>query len=149
MFILGHLGVTLGIAVLFFRILKIEPDRQLYLSVLIGAILPDLMDKPIGEILLANSISNGRLFAHTLPFVFFLLLIGTYLYRQSGGEERRIIVLGFASLLHLCEDNEITQNEDGPRPLVLLLFSISAKTECGSVRKHCSIPFLVLTSHKV
>ena len=104
MFILGHLGVTLGIAVLFFRILKIEPDRQLYLYVLIGAILPDLIDKPIGEILLANSISNGRLFAHTLLFVFFLLLIGTYLYRRSGGEERRIVVLGFASLLHLCED---------------------------------------------
>ncbi|MHC1582882.1 MAG: metal-dependent hydrolase, partial [Candidatus Syntropharchaeia archaeon] len=97
MFILGHLGVTLGIAVLFFRILKIKPDRQLYLSVLIGAILPDLVDKPIGEILLANSISNGRLFAHTLLFVFFLLLIGTYLYRRSGGEERWIVILGFAS----------------------------------------------------
>ena len=56
------------------------------------------------DILLANSISNGRLFAHTLLFVFFLLLIGTYLYRRSGGEERRIVILGFASLLHLCED---------------------------------------------
>jgi len=62
MFLFGHMGVTLGIAVLVFYVLKIKLDRRLYLFILIGAILPDLIDKPIGEVLLANSISNGRLF---------------------------------------------------------------------------------------
>lgn len=52
----GHLGITLGIAFLIFRILKIEPDRRLYLFILTVPILPDLIDKPVGEILLANSI---------------------------------------------------------------------------------------------
>jgi len=53
MFLFGHLGITLGIAFLFFRVLKIEPDRRLYLFVLTGAVLPDLIDKPVGEILFA------------------------------------------------------------------------------------------------
>ena len=102
MFLFGHLGITLGIAVLLFRVLKIEPNRQLYLAVLVGAILPDLIDKPIGEIVLANSVSNGRLFAHTLLFVFILLFIGRYLYNQKG--EIRGFILGGAAFMHLCED---------------------------------------------
>ncbi|MGB2842708.1 MAG: metal-dependent hydrolase [Halobacteriota archaeon] len=104
MFLFGHLGITLGIAVLFFRVLKIEPDRRLYLFVLIGAVLPDLIDKPVGEILLANSISNGRLFAHTLLFISILLLIGTYIYKRNGSGEKGVVLLGFASFIHLCED---------------------------------------------
>ncbi|MCK4475553.1 MAG: metal-dependent hydrolase [Methanophagales archaeon] len=104
MFLFGHLGITLGIAFLFFRILKIEQDRRLYLFVLTGAILPDLIDKPVGEILLTNSISNGRLFAHTLLFAFILLLIGTYLYKRNGSEEKGVVFLSFASFIHLCED---------------------------------------------
>ena len=104
MFLFGHLGITLGIAFLLFYILKIKLDRRLYLFILIGAILPDLIDKPIGEVLLANSISNGRLFAHTLLFVVILLLIGTYVYTRNGNGEKAIILLGFGSFLHLCED---------------------------------------------
>ena len=39
--------------------LKIVPDRRLYGFILTGAILPDLIDKQVGEILLANSIFSG------------------------------------------------------------------------------------------
>ncbi|CAD6490821.1 MAG: LexA-binding, inner membrane-associated putativehydrolase [Candidatus Argoarchaeum ethanivorans] len=102
MFFFGHLGITLGIAVLLFRLLKIKPDRKIYLAVFIGAILPDLIDKPVGEILLAGSISNGRIFAHTLLFIIFLLFIGMYLYKRNS--ELRGLTLCFASFLHLCED---------------------------------------------
>lgn len=45
-------------------------------AVLKGAILPDLIDKPVGEIILSQSRSNGRLFAHMLLFAFILLFIG-------------------------------------------------------------------------
>ncbi len=102
MFLFGHLGITLGIAVLLFRVLKIEPNRELYGAVLVGAILPDLIDKPIGEILLADSLSNGRIFAHTLLFALILLLIGLYVYKRHG--ELWGLLLGGAALLHLCED---------------------------------------------
>jgi membrane-bound metal-dependent hydrolase YbcI (DUF457 family) len=102
MFLFGHLGVTLGIAVLLFRILKIKPNRRIYLTVLVGAILPDLIDKPIGEIVLSQSLSNGRLFAHTFLFIFILLLIGMYLHKRNG-EIRGLILCG-AAFIHLCED---------------------------------------------
>jgi hypothetical protein len=102
MFLFGHLGITLGIAVLLFRMLKIEPNRQRYAAVLIGAILPDLIDKPIGEIMLSQSLSNGRLFAHTLLFVFILLVIGLYGYKRNG--ELWGFMLCGAAFIHLCED---------------------------------------------
>lgn len=102
MLLFGHLGITLGIAVLLFRQLKIEPNRQLYLAVLVGAILPDLIDKPIGEIMLTQSISNGRLFAHTLLFAFSLFLIGTYIYNKRG--ELAGLILCSAVFIHLLED---------------------------------------------
>ncbi len=106
MFLFGHLGITLGIAVLLLRVLKIKPNRRFYLFVLVGAILPDLIDKPVGEILLADSLSNGRLFAHTLLFTFILLLIGFYIYRYKYKRSGEIggFVLCFASFIHLCED---------------------------------------------
>ncbi|MBA5942608.1 MAG: metal-dependent hydrolase [Methanophagales archaeon] len=106
MFFFGHLGITFGIALLFFRVLKIDPDQnpnhRLYPAVLIGAILPDLIDKPIGEILLADSISHGRLFAHTLLFVFILFLIGIYLYKEKGRIDG--FVLSGATFMHLLQD---------------------------------------------
>ena len=102
MFLFGHLGITLGIAVLLLRALKIEPDRQLYGAILVGAILPDLIDRPICEILLADSLSNGRLIAHTLLFAIILVLIGVYIYNRKG--ELWGLLLGGAALLHLCED---------------------------------------------
>ena len=136
MFLFGHLGITLGIAFLFFRLLKIESNRQLYLFVLIGAILPDLIDKPVGEILLANSISNGRLFAHTLLFTFILLLIGTYLYKRNGSGEKGVVLLGFASFIHLCED----QMWLSPETLFYPIFGFGFPQ--GIVEKHCWDYFL-------
>jgi hypothetical protein len=71
------MGITLGIAVLLFRMVKIKPNRQRY-----AACSPqrcdssDLIDKPVGEIILSQSRSNGRLLAHTLLFAFILLFIG-------------------------------------------------------------------------
>ena len=122
MFIFGHLGITLGIAFLVFYTLKIVPDRRLYGFILTGAILQDLIDKPIGEILLANSISNGRLFAHTLLFVFILLLIGTCIYKRNGSEEKGVVFLGFCSFLHLCEDRMWLSPETLFYPFLDLIF---------------------------
>jgi hypothetical protein len=90
MFFFGHLGITLGIAVLGLHLFKIEPTRKLYGAILLGSVLPDLIDKPIGEIMLADSLSNGRLVAHTLLFAGICALIG--------------LALSGAVLLHLSED---------------------------------------------
>jgi hypothetical protein len=45
-----------------------------YSFITLGAILPDLIDKQIGRILLGESVANGRLFGHTLLFVLLLKL---------------------------------------------------------------------------
>jgi len=95
MFVFGHLGVTLGVVFLALRLLKLRTkleikfNRRLYLFVFTGSLLPDLIDKPVGEILLAGSISNGRIFAHTLLFNFLLLLFCLWLYKRSGSREGR------------------------------------------------------------
>lgn len=84
MFFFGHLGITLGIAVLCFHLFKIEPTRKRYGAILLGPVLPDLIDKPIGEILLADSLSNGRLVAHTLLFAGQQLTFTSRNARQPG-----------------------------------------------------------------
>jgi len=43
----GHRRITAGIAVLLVHALKIKPNRQLYCAVLVGAILPNLIGKPM------------------------------------------------------------------------------------------------------
>ena len=67
MFLLGHLGIALGLAwVLAWR----SPTRVDYRLVLFGAILPDLIDKPLGYVLGLET----RLWAHTFLFLFAILV---------------------------------------------------------------------------
>ena len=76
MFVFGHLGITLGIAFILFQFvlprIEIRLKKINYLFVAIGAIFPDLIDKPVGRILLGESVANGRLFGHSLCVVFIL-----------------------------------------------------------------------------
>lgn len=102
MFFFGHLGITLCIAVVGLQLFKIEPSRKLYGAVLLGSVLPDLIDKPIGEILFADTLSNGRLMAHTLLFTSCCALIGLALYWRRN--DLSGLALSAAVLLHLSED---------------------------------------------
>lgn len=102
MLLFGHLGVTLGI---FFGLSIFVPRLRtiinpLYLA--IGSLLPDLIDKPIGEIIFASTFANGRIFAHTLLFSLTLFLIGLYLYDR--GKDTKGLSLASGSFLHLFED---------------------------------------------
>ena len=91
MLLFGHIGITLGVAWLIESKLRVKID---YRQIAIGSLLPDMIDKPVGMILLP--INNGRIFGHTLLFVLILLIIGLK-YRKS-------LFLSFASFLHLIED---------------------------------------------
>lgn len=68
MLVFGHLGFTTGIFSLIEEKLGYRID---YRVVFIGALLPDMIDKPLGMILLP--LHNGRVFAHTLLFALMLL----------------------------------------------------------------------------
>jgi hypothetical protein len=102
MLIFGHIGITLGIFFVFSYFaprLKTIIDPR-YLAV--GALLPDFIDKPLGMIVFASSISNGRMISHTLVFSFTLFLIGLYLYDKRS--DIRVITLATGSFFHLIED---------------------------------------------
>jgi LexA-binding, inner membrane-associated putative hydrolase len=102
MLIFGHIGITLGIFFVFSYFaprLKTIIDPR-YLA--IGALLPDLIDKPLGMIVFASTISNGRMISHTLVFSITLFLIGSYLYNKRL--DIRVITLATGSFFHLMED---------------------------------------------
>jgi len=105
MFVFGHIGITLGVAFIISQLVlprircEMRPNIN-YLFITLGAILPDLIDKPMGRILLGESVANGRLFGHTLLFVLILITIGLFLKNHRDG----FFCLSFATFLHLCED---------------------------------------------
>ena len=101
MFIFGHIGITLGIFYLLSRLSSKNNFWEVIPYIVIGSLLPDIIDKPLGRIILADSIGSGRIFAHTLIFAFLLALAGYYLY--SHGKPKLLIIAG-ASFCHVLED---------------------------------------------
>ncbi len=128
MMLFAHTGITLGIALLpqqALRRFKSAPDeasevtsadgssirfRRLafltsppdYRLVLLGSMLPDIIDKPLGTWLLLDSLSSGRIYAHTLLFSSVLFAIGILFYRSRGWTGG--MWLGIGSLVHVALD---------------------------------------------
>jgi len=70
---------------------------------LIGSLLPDLIDKPLGEWLFKSTIDNGRIFAHTLLFFILLALSWFLVYRLF--KKNGLLVLSFGTFIHLILDS--------------------------------------------
>jgi len=81
MFIACHLflGLILGLV-----IAERLGDRRFIGFAALGAVLPDLLDKPLGHLLLAGSLNSGRIVAHGLLFFTLLLIAGIALERRRG-----------------------------------------------------------------
>lgn len=127
MFILAHTGITLGVAWLFTRRRDevtvgkpVEHKNALpaaaraqqagwygrknhvdYRLVLIGSLLPDLIDKPLGLFAPGLGLGTGRGIAHTLVFALFLLAAGLCFYRHG---RQGFFYLALASTGHLVLD---------------------------------------------
>ena len=69
---------------------------------LIGSLLPDIIDKPIGQFFFKETFSNGRIFCHTLLFLIIITLTGLYLYRRRS--TTWLLVLSFGTFTHLVCD---------------------------------------------
>ena len=108
MIFFGHLGITTGIIKTYEKIAYKDRDLRNnipidYRLVLVGSILPDIIDKPIGAYLFRSTFHNSRIFAHTLLFCGLLILIGLYMvykYRKNN-----ILILGIGSSIHLILDS--------------------------------------------
>ena len=93
MFVFGHVGLTTGLIYLMSRG-RFSVD---YRYVIFGSLLSDIIDKPLGNILLYNVLNNGRIIGHSLAFVLLLTIIGIY--------RKNILNVAFGVWVHLLLDN--------------------------------------------
>jgi len=142
MLVLGHTGITLGIAVLlsgaFSRSYSLTAKRNgetqhlgqlpevsssqnrsatgrlswiTFLAsnidirvLLIGSLLPDIIDKPIGLFFFQDTISNGKIICHTLIFLILITLAGLYLYNNKSRGRVSLLAVSFGVFTHLIFD---------------------------------------------
>jgi inner membrane protein len=119
MFLLAHTGITLGAAYAVDKAVNCRPAGGPaahglaacrvgrgplsidYRFIMLGALLPDIIDKPLGLILLPG-LGNGRIFLHTLLFLLFALLAAFIIYRQQRGLWG--FYLAFGVVMHFLMD---------------------------------------------
>ncbi|MBI2852962.1 MAG: metal-dependent hydrolase [Chloroflexi bacterium] len=126
----GHIGITLGAVWATNRFLQARERRRAkapvdaqnvtssrtsfsqkvlsftgkldYRLVLFAAMLPDVIDKPIGQFFFREVFSYGRIFAHTLLFLILITLGGLYLYRSRC--QTWLLTLSIGTFAHLVLD---------------------------------------------
>jgi len=76
-------------------------DRLDLRILVLGGLLPDIIDKPLGLIALHSLHNNGRLFFHTLLVLAVLGLAGWLLYRRGNRAGLLTLTLGMAAHLGL------------------------------------------------
>jgi hypothetical protein len=125
MLILGHAGITLGAAVAVSGLVStIKPPKtdnpgsnllsrpSQWLTalanridircLLLGALLPDIIDKPLGYIFFRDSLSSSRSIAHTFFFLIVITLAGLLLYHLR--HKSWLLVVSAGTLAHLVLD---------------------------------------------
>jgi hypothetical protein len=117
----GHAGITLGTVLILQKTLhsrnEIAQERGStgaldsfagFISgidlriLLVGSLLPDIIDKPLGLIFFREAIDYGRIYAHTLLFLTLITIVGILLYRLK--RRKWLLTLAFASAGHLVLD---------------------------------------------
>jgi inner membrane protein len=117
MLLLGHAGITLGAATLLAGVAASRHSSQSsqvswftslsgYIDVrilLIGSLLPDIIDKPVGLFFFRGTFHNGRIFAHTLIFLVLMTAVGFYLYKRR--RQVWLLTLASGTFMHLILDS--------------------------------------------
>jgi inner membrane protein len=100
-----HLGATLWLFRWIFRDPKVDVR-----FLLVGAILPDLVDLPLGTLFLGDRYSTGELWLHSLllPTLYMSIVLLT---TRRGRRRRAWMALGIGWLLHLLLDGMWTAQE--------------------------------------
>lgn len=92
MFVFGHIGISVGLLYLINKKFHFAVD---YRYVILGAMLSDIIDKPLGNVIL-YSLNNGRIFGHTLLFAILLTAVGVY--------RKKILSIAYGIWTHLILD---------------------------------------------
>lgn len=96
--LLWHIGATLWL----FRWIFKDPKVDVRFLVL-GAILPDIIDLPIGTIFLAERYSTGELWFHTLVLATTYMVL-VLIFTRRGRRRRAFMAVGIGWLFHLLLD---------------------------------------------
>ncbi|MTI83720.1 MAG: metal-dependent hydrolase [Firmicutes bacterium] len=107
MLLLAHVGITLGASCCLVRFWKWRGLENYanavdYRLVLLGAVLPDIIDKPLGGLILRESLGNGRIYSHTLAFLLVLFTAGVILQRKLN--RPGLLVIGGGVAAHYVLD---------------------------------------------
>jgi inner membrane protein len=108
----GHAGITLGVSAVIAYVADEKRKESGWFTSLsrhvdirwlvIGSLLPDIIDKPIGIYLFKDTFDNGRIFSHTLLFLILVSAVGVFLWKRY----HRVWMLSLAAgtLMHLVLD---------------------------------------------
>jgi len=114
MLLFAHVGITFGAAAAAAGIARRRGLSSVmdwpaalarYLDIrwlMAGSLLPDIIDKPLGQYLLPDLIGTGRAYAHTLLFLIVLSAAAWLVQRRSGRTWPTALALG--TLTHLVLD---------------------------------------------
>jgi inner membrane protein len=91
---------------------------------LIGSLLPDIIDKPVGHFFFPDTFGTGRIFCHTLLFLILITLGGLYLYWSR--KKTWLLVLSFGTFTHLILDGMWLH----PKTLLWPLYGLSFERIC-------------------
>ena len=92
-----------GGSILLFRYLFRDPAVDLRFLAF-GAVLSDLIDKPIGRIIWADEFQTGRLYGHTLLFFVVVLAAVMLLTGRGTLRRRRWVAVAVGVMFHLILD---------------------------------------------
>ncbi len=70
---------------------------------LIGSLLPDIIDKPLGQVLLRDEVGTGRAFSHTLLFFILVGSLALLMYRRYS--RTWLLALAIGTGMHLVLDS--------------------------------------------
>ncbi len=97
--IFWHLGATVAIVRYVFK----DPAMDLRF-LMFGALLPDLLDKPLAALLLADRFETARVYAHALVFPVAVLAVVMLVTRRGTARRKALLGIPIGALLHLFLD---------------------------------------------
>ncbi len=96
------IGYHVAVALFGFRWIFRDPGVDVrYLAA--GALLPDVVDLPLGTVVFADRYSSGELWSHTLLAPSLVVVAALVLFRH-GTRRRRLIVIAVGMFFHLLAD---------------------------------------------
>lgn len=126
--LLWHLGITLLLVRWIFR----DPRMDLR-WVLLGSILPDLIDKPIGAVLFHDTFGTHRVFAHTILLPVVAMFATVIVTRRSTTARKAAIAVVIGWFFHLVLDAAWLSPEGFLWPLFGLDFPRLAGSDLGTL----------------